>query len=71
MIGSSTDILCEVKRRRTTAMRGIPGAQFGYSQEPIPPTPYPVDAQPNARRPDIHQAGLPDRLSPYSTQSRQ
>jgi len=52
-------------------MCGLPGAQFGDSQEPVPPTPYLGDARPNAWSPDIHQAGPPERLSPYPNQRRQ
>jgi hypothetical protein len=62
--------VCEEKRRRPIAMRGLPGALFGDSQEPVPPTTYLGNARQNAWSPDIHQAGPPERLSTYPNQRR-
>jgi len=44
IISSSTDIVCEEETWWPTTMRGLPGAQFGDSQKPLPRTPYLGDA---------------------------
>jgi len=69
IISSSSDIVCEWNRHRPMTMRGLPGAQSGDSQNPVPPTPYHRDAWLNAWSPDIYKTGPPESLSVFPDHS--
>ena len=68
IIGSSTDVVCETTWLQAAAMCGLPGAQFGDSQEPIPPTPHRGLSWSNGRSLNIDLTAPREHLLPDPNQ---